>query len=145
MGENNITHSLAYGSLIGAIRDHTMNPYEVDNDIMLTTSTLPPGVFQSLFDRGYIMFKHDVGDPKYIENTIWAMCKYSKVKREALGPWNATNYFPYTDVYPISFIGSYTGVHWIDQRVKKVDFADTFMYVPVDEKFIDQWMTARYG
>ena len=148
--KHDIAHTLAFGSLVGAIRDHMINVYEVDNDVMLIDpAPFPVAFYQTLFNAGYIIFKND----------IWRVCQHSSQRRRANdAPWDhKKQYFPYTDVYPISEFGKRlctiksmriracnNSLEWTDRNVKPVNFGDTFMYVPSNDEFMYTWLGYRY-
>eukprot|EP01083_Nonionella_stella_P220434 788653_1 len=149
--ELNVKHVVWDGTHIGAMRDHGMNPYEIDNDLLVWWSVPDKMVYQKLYDRGLILF----------EDGCWRICrKRSSGRRLPIPPWESwwplTVYFPYTDVYTIDWMKHFARTHleqfptlksilenWDGETVKK-HFADTYVFVP-GENFTEQWLTARYG
>ena len=100
----NITYYIQYGTLIGAVRDQNIIPWETDIDIVvpkLSSAQMIQELESPLRARGYIVFKHD----------IVRVCKLSAIHNPASGPssgpssgpWN-NNWFPYVDLYTETFM-----------------------------------------
>lgn len=135
---SNVSHVITYGTLIGAMRDNGMNPYEVDNDIMLLQTTFPNKLYIELYQRGLILFEYD----------IWRICrkKNTDEQPEVIPiPWEG-HYFPYTDVYNKSWFDSdesNMNITW-DGKIIKRKWEDTFMYTTSDSYSIN-WLEYWYG
>ena len=88
--QNAIPHMIVHGTLLGAIRSHTMNPQEFDNDIAIVGAKLEApdvlrAVREALEKRGLILFMQD----------IWRVCTLASSPRQFNAePWNH-NYVPY--------------------------------------------------
>ena len=81
---------ITYGSLLGIMRDHDINPYEVDNDIAVPEIWKPSQEFKKIIWKkgGLIAFRHD----------IWRVCEYSDTDNLRSSPWGV-DYGIYTDFY----------------------------------------------
>ena len=89
---SNESYFIYLGTLIGYARDHGINPYEVDNDIVIEKTLNKPKFAKLLSQCGMIFFKYD----------IWRACMLSdKPRRVDTPPWK--QYFPYTDFYTARF------------------------------------------
>ena len=85
---NNTEYVIAYGTLLGVMRNNDMNPNEVDNDIIMEQTFRPTIELKGkLIRKGLIIFKHD----------IYRVCNYSPIKRRNAPPW--VKYVPYIDIY----------------------------------------------
>ena len=75
---NETEYVIAYGTLLGAIRDKGINPNEVDNDIVVEKTFSPTIELKNkLMQKNLIIFKHD----------IYRVCDYSQTKRSNDPPW----------------------------------------------------------
>eukprot|EP01063_Lacrimia_lanifica_P011823 TRINITY_DN18509_c0_g1_i1.p1 TRINITY_DN18509_c0_g1~~TRINITY_DN18509_c0_g1_i1.p1 ORF type:complete len:308 (+),score=33.07 TRINITY_DN18509_c0_g1_i1:29-952(+) len=128
-----IAHALAYGTLIGALRDGGMNPFEIDNDVVLVgrgearleARTLPDGFFEALWARGLIAPRSSPRRFKVCD----ARRDFSRRDPDSKGTmpcWGNDMddpvYFPYTDLYKCD--------DPCDTEVVRIGFADTYMYIP---------------
>ena len=85
---NHTEYVIAYGTLLGVVRNNDMNPNEVDSDIIMEKTFRPTNKLkQKLMRKGLIIFKHD----------IYRVCDYSSIKRQNDPPW--VKYVPYIDIY----------------------------------------------
>ena len=128
---------IAYGTLLGVIRDGGMNPNEVDNDIVVKKTFRPTmELKQKLMRVGLIIFKHD----------IYRVCDYSSIKRRNDPPW--VNYVPYTDVYshlpslkPFHAKSTVFKTKW---KYSKMKIRGIFVKTP-DIKTSKEWLSLTYG
>jgi hypothetical protein len=85
---NHTEYVIAYGTLLGVVRNNDMNPNEVDSDIIMEQTFRPTiELKEKLIRKGLIIFKHD----------IYRVCDYSPIKRRNAPPW--VKYVPYIDIY----------------------------------------------
>jgi len=85
---NHTEYVIAYGTLLGVVRNNDMNPNEVDSDIIMEQTFRPTiELKQKLMRKGLVIFKHD----------IYRVCDYSSIKRQNYPPW--VKYVPYVDIY----------------------------------------------
>jgi FkbM family methyltransferase len=103
--EVNITHVIAYGTLIGAARNQNINMNEVDNDVILEKSWVKKrNIFEkALLKRGLFMFND--GIPR--------ICHLADMLDISSGqPWK-TGYLPYTDIYDhVTMTDEYKDQKW---------------------------------
>lgn len=87
---NDTEYIAAYGTLLGIIRDKDINPYEIDNDIIVSKKFRPSYELKMrMIKVGLIIFKHD----------IYRICDYqSKPYKKNIPPWGK-RYVVYTDIY----------------------------------------------
>ena len=137
--KHNVSHMIADGTLIGAMRDYGMNPHETDNDIVLLQDAFPFDVYSDLFERGFILF-HGY--------KLWHVCKYSPKKRENKTPWDKTGkYFVETDIYPTDWGDGYIKENYFtdwNHKIIQRQFGNTFMFT-VDDETADRALTKIYG
>lgn len=92
LDRHNMSYIVTYGTLIGVMRDHSMNPFEVDNDILLLDDPVPysQALYQDLYDHGLIMIHHEV----------FRICRRRKrgPRDNNWDPWYPLYYYPYTDL-----------------------------------------------
>jgi hypothetical protein len=92
--ELRVNYTLAYGTLIGALRDNDINRNEVDNDIMVyETFERTEEIRKVFFTHGLHIFKHGVYRVCNIGHTV------AKFPWSHAYPWCGA-YTPYTDIYP---------------------------------------------
>lgn len=87
---------IGYGTLIGAIRDHSMNKNEVDNDFMVDEMQWKRNeqkIKMALLKRNLILFYDDIPRICDLSNTVY---------RSSKQPWLGGRYVPYTDIYTIT-------------------------------------------
>lgn len=83
----NITYALYAGSLIGVLRDNNINPFEVDNDLMISEN------FFLTEDIRYIFFKNGL---HIFKDGIYRACNIGK--KSSTAPWSG-DYTTYSDFY----------------------------------------------
>ena len=91
-------HFIMYGTLLGAVRDQDIIPWETDVDIVLTSYTYDQWrTWKSkLGERGFILF----------ESTILRVCKLGHtVANNNQPPWKT--WFPYVDIYRMTTMNGY--------------------------------------
>ena len=89
---SNESYFIYLGTLIGYARDNGINPYEVDNDIVIEKTLDKPKFAKFLSQCGMILFKYG----------IWRACMLSDEPRKLdTPPWR--QYLPYTDFYTAQF------------------------------------------
>mmetsp|Transcript_43501 Transcript_43501/g.85157 ORF Transcript_43501/g.85157 Transcript_43501/m.85157 type:complete len:302 (-) Transcript_43501:661-1566(-) len=130
------------GTLMGAWREHGMNPYEIDNDIVIYGEEPAMSCFKEFWIRGLVLFKSD----------IWRVCTKRKgaPRKDNSPPFAGGKhlYFPYTDLYPYSrFLQANfeQGIYdeWDGQIIKK-NFGPTWMPSP-PQSFTYRLLTKRFG
>jgi len=82
-----VPHYLTYGSLIGAMRDRAINPFEVDNDIALPGGRVPKRCDRYLRENGIVM----------VEGRA---CTRAAFYTGSYSPFQS--YYPYTDFYSLA-------------------------------------------
>jgi len=86
---NETDYYISFGSLIGIMRDHDINPSEVDNDIVVHDEWKPSQKFkQKIWNDGLIIFF----------SGIYRVCTFSKKNTLNGAPWGK-EYGIYTDIY----------------------------------------------
>lgn len=94
--EVSTNYVIGYGTLIGAIRDHSINKNEVDNDFMVDEmqwKRKEEKIKMALLKRNLILFYDDIPRICDLSNTVY---RYNKQ------PWFGGRYVPYTDIYAIT-------------------------------------------
>ena len=127
---------LSYGTLIGALRDHGMNPYELDNDLLLLSNSLPHSCKQALYDQGLAVFMH---------GGVWRVCPIAKQRSDSYPPWYSVPSFNFTDVYPLEFQQkdcAARGVRFHSLRHKTIPFLGRQVLIPEDA---EAYLTAYFG
>ena len=120
---------LAYGTLIGAIRDHGMNPLEVDNDVAAAFEAghFPTQCALELSKRGMAVAT--------VQGLLLKLCRIAKpmpglpppvTSSQQLGPND-----PYTDLYTVRFFQNFqrNGALW-NGEISFAAFGDRSMPVP---------------
>lgn len=139
-----VEHALIYGSLLGALNLHNINPREVDNDFVVPHDFILSDDVEARFrQRGMVIFKTD----------IYRACRV----RSSGEPWDASRppfgsvagYFPYTDIYPAWFHPTFVEPTFgrTDLRswnVTRARVRNALLPVPVDE-FATAFLTLKYG
>lgn len=114
------SHYAIFGTLIGVLRDHGMNPAENDNDIGLF-EPLRASCVRELRDRGMVVF----------ESVVTRVCRKCTA-RCARGP---NDVFAYNDLYSIEWVRRYIQrVLWY--RPNKFKMNETMYYVPLFDGYI---------
>ena len=135
---NKTNYIVGYGTLMGIIRDNSMNDNEVDNDIVVDKTFDPKSLKEELFKEGLIVFKYG----------IYRICNYSPTPKSNKSPWTG-EYSIYTDIYnqlPHVFVDpekpntALTKNFSITQR----KFRDIYVNVP-DDQLIKKWFDKKYG
>lgn len=134
---DNMEYVIAYGTLLGAVRDGDMNPNEVDNDIVMKNDFSPTiELKKRLMAKGLIIFKDD----------IYRVCDYSRSERTDDPPWKT--YVPYTDVY--SHLPSLKPFHAKPEVFKtkwkrsKMKIRNIYVKTP-DIETSKKWLSLTYG
>lgn len=138
---HDVEHSLIYGSLLGAINAHDINPREVDNDFVIPHDFVPsPGVIAHLRSRGFVIFKEG----------IYRVCRLGtgNGKMEKRPPYEIA-YFPYTDLYPARYRPvfvepTFMNTSLTNWNVTLARVRDKWLPVPVRE-FSRPFLTLKYG
>lgn len=87
--ECDVKYVLGYGSLLGAIRDHSINPNEIDNDFIVDQHfEITYCLRTALYARGLHIFK----------DGIYRICEQGSSTGE--GPRHPITYKVYSDLYP---------------------------------------------
>jgi len=107
-------HWVDYGTLLGAIRSHSMNPYEVDNDV-----TIPRLLNARCRDSIRISRLTIVSEST---TNGYRLCRTRRGRIPIEGHSPFQSYFPYTDIY----IANNTS------KIVRVPFGSTYMYAPVN-------------
>ena len=134
---NKTNYIVGYGTLLGIIRDNSMNSNEVDNDIVVDKTFNPESLKEELFKEGLIVFKHD----------IYRICNYSPTPKSSEPPWS--EYVIYTDIYnqlPHVFVDPEkpNTVLTTPFSIMQRKFRDIYVNVP-DDHLIQEWFGKRYG
>ncbi len=137
--EQNINYALAYGSLIGALRDKSINPNEIDNDLLVNEDfVVTPEILQLFNQRGLHIFWEGIYRICYIGQT-------PKKRHDKGGPYRV-----YSDVYQQL---PYLKLHWNTVNRKdmyKIPSYDTVnirglnLRIP-DEKLSSKFLKRKYG
>ena len=94
--KHGVFYTLAYGTLLGAVRGNDINPNEVDNDIVVNARlfAITPELEKSFFDLNMIIFRHD----------IYRVCEFDphSTKSPHFVPWQheRDEVCAYSDLYP---------------------------------------------
>ena len=136
-----VEHSLIYGSLLGALNFHDINPREVDNDFVVPHDfKLSLNVMSSFHDRGFHIFK----------DGIFRICrlKTENEKTSSHSPFSRA-YFPYTDVYPAHYRPVFIEPTFMRTalatwNLTKTRVRDSWLPVPV-HTFAHSFLILKYG
>ena len=137
---NKTNYIIGYGTLLGIVRDNSVNENEVDNDIIVNKNFNPNKLKKNLFEQGLIIFK----------SGIYRICDYSSVKRPNKQPWSGKDYYStYTDVYPQLphiLVDPENPSTELQNKITIVQrkFRDMYVNIP-DKQTTEKWFQKRYG
>ena len=142
---NEIEHSIVYGSLLGAVNFHDINPREVDNDFVVPFNfSITNELFADFKEAGLLLFKYG----------IFRVCRRAvgaTLKNDDHPPWFRTgnHYTPYSDLYPTRFLPTFYEPSFGETYLKgwsttQIRVRNTFISSP-NVEFRTRFLRLKYG
>ena len=80
-----VKYFLAYGTLIGAVRDHELIRWDDDADIFITNQELQKLIaHKDAFGEGFqLVLPEDYGEDRYYDSVVRLNCMYAKAKKDS--------------------------------------------------------------
>ena len=98
-------HMIFFGSLLGAVRDHDVIPWETDGDIVVPAASYDKwkGWADAFASQGYIIFLDPYAP---LLRACKAQTDAGKLPPKDFLPWMKGGWLPYIDIYRMTRVGS---------------------------------------
>ncbi len=117
--ENNIEYSLAYGTMLGAVRHHGFIPWDDDIDVYMKRDQ-----YEKLLSLMYCDNKYEIKSHRYSKEYYYPFAKMVDKTTEINEPWRADkNMGLYIDIFPLDICSEPIDKKWLRKCQRYVNIA----------------------